>query len=406
MKASRCRAALSLLVAATLVVGPQAGSSRTAQAAEDYVPLSGPVFNDPYGRTYSPRAIEDHIEALIESSPKGSTIRVATLGIDAVTARRALVAAYRRGVIVRVVLPDAAAETPDVVKLRRVLGNRWWRPGSYLVTCNRGCYSDSPNATMHAKLYMFSQTGASGNVVVSSSANLTRRAMYHNWNDAYTFVDNQEVYAAARAYVDGMRFDVNRAVATPVVSSGRNQVLFYPEPNYRRTEDVYTTLLADTACSGARSASAVNGRTVVKVATSRWGARRLDVVRRLGNKVAAGCKVQVLVKAKTTDPRVLLELVRRNVPTRYSDGPDGLTANNHSKFLAVSGHIDRDRARSTVVTGSLNMTGANDRSDNVMVRIGDSARTYRRYADSFAPIYRQATPLTATVARAQARRSR
>jgi hypothetical protein len=58
------------------------------------------------------------------------------------------------------------------------------------------------------------------------------------------------------------------------------------------------------------------------------------------------------------------------------------------------------------VTGSLNMTGANDRSDNVMVRIGDSARTYRRYADSFAPIYRQATPLTATVARAQARRSR
>ena len=32
MKASCCRAALSLLVAATLVVGLQAGSSRTAQA--------------------------------------------------------------------------------------------------------------------------------------------------------------------------------------------------------------------------------------------------------------------------------------------------------------------------------------------------------------------------------------
>jgi phosphatidylserine/phosphatidylglycerophosphate/cardiolipin synthase-like enzyme len=402
MKASRSLAALALLVAAALAVSLQPGSSRSAQAAEVYVPVRGPIFNDPYGKSYPPRAIEDQIEALIENSPKGSTIRVATLGIDAVTARRALVAAHRRGVIVRVVLPHAAGRTPEVRKLRRVLGSRWWRPGSYLVTCQRGCYSDSPNATMHAKLYMFSQTGAVRNVVVSSSANLTRRAMYHNWNDAYTFVDNQEVYAAARAYVGGMRFDVNRPLSTPVVHSGRNQVLFYPEPNYQRTEDVYTALLADTACSDARSSSSVNGRTVLKVATSRWGARRLDVARRLGNKVAAGCKVQVLVKAKTTDPRVLLELIRRKVPTRYSDGPDGLTANNHSKFLAVSGHIEGDRARSTVVTGSLNMTGANDRSDNVMVRIGDSAWTYRRYADSFAPIYRQATPLTSTVARSRA----
>ena len=47
MKASRCRAALSLLVAATLVVGLQAGSSRTAQAAEDYVPALRPGLQRP-----------------------------------------------------------------------------------------------------------------------------------------------------------------------------------------------------------------------------------------------------------------------------------------------------------------------------------------------------------------------
>jgi hypothetical protein len=396
-------AVLALAMTLALVAVPGGQGSATG-APVPYVPPAGPMFNDPYSANYPQRAIEDHIEAMINGSPAGSTIRVATLGIDVPSATAALVAAHRRGVVVRVVVPASIDGRPDIDRLQRVLGTDPAGGGSYVAVCQTSCYaSDVPFSTMHAKIYMFSETGTATKVVTLSSANLTTWAVTMNWNDAYTFVGNERAYLTTRQYFDSLRFDTPKPLARTRNVGRGDRIYYYPDPAYTRATDVFTTLLKGTACKNARSGPSVAGKTVIKVATSRWGVRRLDVARRLGRLVARGCRVQVLVQFDTTAPEVLAELEAAGVPTRYSDGPDGTKPNNHSKYVAVSGVVDGDHARSTVVTGSLNLTGAERKSDNVVVRVADSAWTFRRYAESFQPIYRQSSPVTPAVV-AQRRR--
>ncbi|NHA00227.1 hypothetical protein G5V59_09020 [Nocardioides sp. W3-2-3] len=68
------------------------------------------------------------------------------------------------------------------------------RPATaYAKTCQGSCRRGNA-ASAHAKYYMFSKVGATRNVVMQGSANLTAAAASNQWNDLVTYTDNAPLY--------------------------------------------------------------------------------------------------------------------------------------------------------------------------------------------------------------------
>ncbi len=374
--------------------GPQ-GLSRLAGAVISFHPPPGAVFNRPSGTPEEKHRIINRVDSAIASTPKGSTIRIATWAIDVPKTTDRLVAAHRRGVNVRMVL-NHKADSAQLRRLQRVLGTDI-QARSYAVACRNGCRGSKLSA-MHSKFYLFSQAGRASKVVMVSSANLSRGGIFKGWNDLFTVVNNHKLYVGFRDVFTQMRTSQPaktpyRVVTTP---GGKFQARFYPRPGdgTRKTDPVYQDLTR-VRCNGTGPGTGINGRTVIRVSMFYWTGLRGEVLaRKLLALDNAGCIVKVIYGAPSTRVSAILRHRGKHDgidvrDSRYDLNQDGAVDERvHTKYMMVSGVFGTNRAGSFVWTGSANWTKASlRRADEVTLRIR-SKGTHSHYLTNFRDAYR------------------
>ena len=120
--------------------GASARSDSLTAEPTGFEPVAGAVFNDPTGTPEEQFRIVDHVVQLIDNSPTGSFIRLATMTVNARTVD-ALISARQRGVNVRVILPNQMIGKPSPSRLTAETGTNT-RAGSYVFYCRNACYRD------------------------------------------------------------------------------------------------------------------------------------------------------------------------------------------------------------------------------------------------------------------------
>jgi phosphatidylserine/phosphatidylglycerophosphate/cardiolipin synthase-like enzyme len=378
----RLSSALLLAVAATLIV---------SSGALGYTPRRGPVFNRPapVGTTRQQEAIQTKIDNSIDAAPRGSTIRIATYGIDRIDSAKKLLRAHRRGVNVQIVINPK----------RRPLATRMLKHGlgshidhkSFIKFCIRGCRGRAAN--MHAKFYTFSQSGAAKDVVILGSTNLTQSQISDAWNDSYTIVGNKRIFTAYKDVFAQMKLDKRIRNPYRQMTAGRFTNYLFPRPGATMQEDPVYQALSSIRCNAAAGGAGENGHTIVRVAMfSILENRGLYLARKLVALDDAGCDVHVIYGAPSHDVvRVLNEsgphggVVVRD--SRYDLNGDGKVDHyDHTKFLLIDGAIKGNPSAWVTYTGSENWTAlALHRSDEDMIRIA-SRHVYYQYVGDFADI--------------------
>ncbi|MCY7395193.1 MAG: hypothetical protein LH468_03400 [Nocardioides sp.] len=81
---------------------------------------------------------------------------------------------------------------------------------------------------MHSKFFLFSQSGETQWVVISTSANATVQAATAPWNDAFTLVGDQEIYDTFATVFDEMFADQPVAQPDLQAGSGATTMAFHP----------------------------------------------------------------------------------------------------------------------------------------------------------------------------------
>ena len=380
-------------IAATALILGLVGVSPVSAHLAPYAPARGPVFNRPapVGTEAQQEAIQTHISEAIDGAPKGSTIRIATYGIDRIDSAKKLLRAYNRGVHVQIVINPK----------RRPLATRMLKAGlgshithqSFIKFCYNGCRGRAAN--MHAKFYTFSQTGTAKDVVMVGSANLTQSQISLAWNDMYTMIGNKTIF---KAYVDvfnEMKHDKRIKNPYRQVTAGRFTTYLFPKPGASREEDPVYQAMSDIRCNSATDGAGKNGHTVVRVAMfSMLEHRGLYLAQKLHDLDNAGCEVHVIYGAPS---RAVVSVLREGGPhggvdvrdSRYDLNNDGVVDHyDHTKYMLIDGAVKGDSSAWVTYTGSENWTAlALHRGDEDMLRI-DSRHVYFEYDANFHDIAR------------------
>lgn len=379
---------LSSLVAPPSAAAPDRAPDRAA--APTWLPVAGPVFNDPTGTAAQRRAILGRIHAAIRNTPAAATIRIATYSIDLVETADLLLEARRRGVNVQIVINDNTVGTVER-KLQSRLGSRR-RAASFLVVCSAACRNGSRAGNLHLKVYSFSRSGAARDVFISSSANLSGGGVRAQWNDAYTVYGDaalfdgwvrlfsqlrldQPVSPRRVTYrTDGLQVDYQRPVAGSV---SRVQVS-------RTSGDPVIDRIRQVGCTAPRGYGS-SGHTVVQVAMVHWyGDRGARIAGALAARKRAGCVVRVI--GANMSRTVVGVLKNARIPVRAADWDwgekrslvdedafvYGARCYSHLKVMTVNGAFRGAPAR-TVFTGSENWSPPGLSSDEITLEIRNAA---------------------------------
>ncbi len=386
-------------------VDPRKPHTWPTWAPDDYTPPRGPHFNDPYGDKPERRALLTQVIRSIDSAPgyrldnplthrtmscptdprlAPSTIKIAVYSIADLEFSKALAAAQRRCVSVKVMMNSHLTVTTSRSWAMIVdsLGKRpqdYDASRSFAMRCTNGCLGTS---VMHAKYFLFSRAGRARDVVMTGSSNITRNAVRVQWNDLYTSVGNHALYAQFRDHFRAMIPDV--AEQGPwKYRAGRYTTLFYPDRRMTRTTDQARRTLHNVRCTGARGAG-IHGHSVVTIAMHAWfGIRGLYLAREVHRLYRQGCYVRILysfMSRRTYDALGTARGARMTVRRVQFPGSLGLVAvkYSHMKLLAVSGRLGADRSAFVTWTGSNNWTDRGNHADEVILRIA-SKRVYRAY---------------------------
>jgi len=379
-----------LLVAALTgaPAGASAGSDVPATAPTGFEPVTGAIFSDPTGTRDEQFAIIDHVNQMIDNSPAGSFIRLATMTLNPLTAD-SLISAHQRGVNVRVILPAQMIGKPSPSRVTAETGTNT-SAGSYVFYCRNSCYRDGSHGVHHSKLFLFSQVGTTPNVIGTSSGNLDNYMAEHRYNDEYTVVDDAAGYRAGVANFDLMLADSYHNAAAPTVTNKGITYHFFP----RRRANLFGAIMNNVRCKGATGGTGINGRTAIRMATSLWDRSRLDVARQIVDLRKRGCNIQVLAQSYNIDRGILTMFRANNVRFRFANTPR-TALGNHSKYVAISGNFHGRTNATSVYAGSLNLTAADNSScDNNMIRITD-ASAHDAYRANFAGMWDKSAPVTA-----------
>ena len=168
------------------------GRTPAARTLGNYSPQTGATFNDPTGGVWAKGRIINHIVKTINSTPPRSVIRMAVFSFAHPDVADALVAAYHRGVRIRLVFADENIYDP-MRRLQRLLGSSP-TGRSFAVICSDSCRGIS--GQMHAKYFSFRRAGTSEFITMVGSVNLTRYNAERQWNDIYTSVGDRAFYNA------------------------------------------------------------------------------------------------------------------------------------------------------------------------------------------------------------------
>lgn len=339
----------------------------------------GAVFNDPYGSAYAWRG---KVMRAIRHARPGSIMKIMSWSFYDSTITDALIDAYRRGVTIRMFMSRGLSSDPatgsNFRRLKNVFAQRGpksKRPVSWGRTCSNSCRGKG--GSMHFKWWSFSQTGRSKNVVMQGSANLNIRASIDQWNDLYTWVDDEEVYELFDKVFRQSQKDKKQAPIT----LRRDFARIWIAP---RAQDPVLDLLDEVRCSGAGSLG-TNGKTKIRVAAAVISSTRGEAIasrlRKLANQ---GCDIKVIY---TLAPRAVRGIFG-GMATRqlaFDRNDDGLYDDYlHMKAMAVLGRVGDKRNTGYVLNGSGNWSTTGKISDEqgMVVNRVPIARQYSRWIDT------------------------
>lgn len=340
-----------LVGAAPAAASPHASfSARTVPAVRDTAIFNDPTQPDSQGR------ITDHLRSLIRNAAPGSEIRAALRRFDLADLAGELLSAKQRGVNVKIVLDYAATETVDdtgatvptqAYSALAAPGGLGTNPAalSWVVRCtqNGACIGNTTTGEMHNRFFTFSNTQGATNVVVQTSAELTRPQQQNAWNDAVTLVGNAALYNAYAGYVTDLAAMNKNGNYYRKTTAGKATAYFYPKsipnPPSPAADDVHTMLNKITCAPGAQV------RLLAETLT------RTDVAKKLWDLDNQGCSVHLLYTRLSAEARTQL-----TAPGGSNSGPE--IKDSAGAYTAPDGSSQRTHVNSTYLTISATYAGS------------------------------------------------
>ena len=389
-----------LLAALTLSLGLPVVSAASAPALEfvptsaagaprvgHYTPEAGALFNNPLGTQAQQRRLFRHMIRTIRSVPPRSTIRIAVFSFADKATSRALIAAYRRGVRVRLIFAGHKVY-PPMERVRREIGSDI-SERSFVVLCDSSCRGVA--GQMHAKFFAFSRAGKARHITMVGSNNLTEFNAEQQWSDLYTETNNEDYFKAFKGWFGQLKRDI------PVASTFIRKEL----PGHRvsitpidlaQTTDPLLDAMESVRCEvtmGELDPETLTPEVVVPtrvlISTHAWnGTRGVSLARRVVELNQAGCAVQVFYGVGLGGA-VSAILTNNAVPMSGGVTPG---VNTHQKLLIVSGAIDGSLATTRVVTGSHNWSTRALGRDDVIVEISEES-VGLQYVSAFDRMWRK-----------------
>mgnify|MGYP000914532882 CR=1 FL=1 len=349
---------------ATAVSQASPQPTATPTTATPTAPVSA-IFNDPWSTKRSKQyRITTAQLRLIKATKRGAVITLMTYSISDTDVAKALIAAKKRGVAVRVLVDDHS-KYKATKTLRAKLGTNK-RAKSYVARCYLACASDvtypdkihdtTTRPYQHAKALAVSKAGSDRYVVVIPSGNLTSAAASTQANEAIVVKGDKAVYDFVVGRFTRMIRDNGGTAAT--ISSGTVTLRQYPEVpkkvilEPKPTDDPYAALLDDITCVKDGTA------TRIDIAMYMWSFPRAYLATRLAKLSASGCDVRVVgpitkkgQDGKIWDPQVVKALRSGGDIELWQVDPKRVL---HSKYVVIDGwDADGNRLRS-VSAGSPN----------------------------------------------------
>jgi hypothetical protein len=378
--------------------GTLAPAAEVGQPPRSYVFPSGSWFSYPNRTTSERMAIRNRILYTIQSTWGGprdpsngvplatnGKIRIATWSFNDWTIARALVAARNRGVSVQIVAADTANKDHAAWQyLRRSFGANLYRPGypetwdrySFARECRGSCRG--AGGTPHSKFMLFDNVGSRHvrDVVVQTSANLTKFAVTGQWNEAQV-IRSDGVHNDYRAIHRQMA--IGRALSSPyhVKKIGNVVDFFFPYLGGRTpSRDPVMGLMRPISCKG--SAVTGNGRTRIRIIQyAIYGERGAWLAKRLRYLWNAGCDIGIIYAVSS---RPVLSILRNRsgrgpIPMRQSvvrNKRGDIVEYNHSKWMTIAGRWAGNSRTWLTFNGSANWSDPTFGNDEQMQRITGS----------------------------------
>ena len=384
---------LILLLVTSLVLLVPVSPGDVAHAAPDnFKPRSGPTFNSPLGGTTVRRAIFRKIMRSIDSTKRGSVIKVFTWNFATSEGAEALLRAQKRGVRVKLIM-DAQNNTeeepnPSFRRLRSGLkaGNAKWPDDrrSWARTCKRSCRG--AGGASHSKFFMFSEVGGIKRVVMQGSANFTLASTNNQWNDIYTYTRNRPVWRFSNQIFNEAQRDKKLKKPFAAIELKHSDLIMFPLSGAGAYDPV-ERLLNKVKCTGATNTP--SGRTVIRIAPDvirqERGMRLARIVRSLWNK---GCDIKVGYTVMGIDVgRYLRDSSGRGpVPVKHLvqdfNGDKIFDNYFHLKTMSIVGKVGRKSSSYSVLNGSANWSSSSAHSDENLGIYYTKNRTLR-YQDHF-----------------------
>ena len=401
---------LTAATGATEVAAQQASSTASAKPKPDkWRAPKGPFFNDPHLRKGHFR-IERRVIETINHTPKGETIRIAIYSLDRLPVAHALAAAHRRGVKVQVLLNDHW-ETPAMKVIRAEVGKDK-RKDSFIYKCRQSCRGTANEFNnLHSKFYLFTRAGKTKDVVAVGSANMTRNAAVHQWNDLYFTSGDHDLFRGfVRLFNDMSKdYDTRQEPITfcgtplgPVCDDAvdKHTAVAFPRLSGPK-DDLALTMLDRVQCLTTDPATGKVKRTrlALSMHTMR-GARGDYLAAAVRKKWVQGCNVRVsygligyhtkgVLGAPTARGRIPLRSTGLDYDTEdnfdlNNDGIDDLILDyySHQKYLVVQGTYNGVPDTEMVLTGSVNWSSLSTANDEVWFTVR-GARVAKKYVRNF-----------------------
>lgn len=361
-----------LALGLVLSAGSPAGAAGTT-APDAYAPKTGALFNDPLGGFEDRRRLFIHIRRSISSVPPGGAVRIAVMSFADARIADALVAAYERGVRVKLIFAGANVY-PPMQRMMDVLG-RDTSKRSFAITCEASCRGTK--GQMHAKYFSFSRTtGGSQYITMVGSNNLTAHNSDEQWSDLYTVEGDQRYYRAYNRWFKQMKRD--QPLEDPYVRKyvGRNQISITPI-DLQVEDDPIRTALSRVRCEvtqGELDPDAEDPdevvRTRIRIAAHAWNEERGKAIARdVAARIREGCIVQVFYGVGT-GPAVRAILTQAGA-TITNGTHKGIYT--HQKMMVIKGAYGHNLDTVRVWTGSHNWSDRAPGRDDLILYTKDPA---------------------------------
>jgi hypothetical protein len=361
---------------------PRTNGPSVPGAPDHYLPPGGAKFNYPLGSRAQQRILFTHIIRSINSTTRGSNIRIAVFSFEDPRTTDALIAAYRRGVHVKLVF-NSTSVYPSMTRVRQVIGSDI-NSSSFVVFCHQSCRGTG--GQMHAKYFSFNRVGSERDITMVGSNNLTNHNSVAQWSDLYTVVNDKSYFLLYRHWFSQLKHDTPVAEPYETKTSGDDVVDIAPLSLSQEPDPILTAIKPMTCeyTDGDVDPTSPDPDKVrhskIWVAAHAWNGTR---GRRIAQAVAArereGCQVKVFYGVGMGG--AVMAILRGSgvemTPGRHAH------VRTHEKLMIFQGTYAGVAGSTLAWTGSHNWSNRALGRDDLIVRISDPTVT-AQYVAQFA----------------------